>query len=495
MGLAPVIAVLLPVPGALAGSKSTLPEIKVFLGYRYPSSTAMTFLSTVLAFVVTLGLLIVFHEFGHYQVARWCGVKVLRFSIGFGRPLLTRRWGEDQTEWVIAAFPLGGYVKMLDEREGSVPSQDLPRSFNRKPVMQRFAIVAAGPLANFLLAIMLYWLLFMLGMPAMKPVVGTVAPATPAAFAGFERGETITKIGGEPVATWNDARWLLLPHAVDGSSAVTVETLNAQGHVNLRQLDFSDIHADDLDGDFLKRIGLGIYQPDIKPIIAHVTPESAGSRAGLRVGDEVLEVNGIQIALWQELVQEIRAHPGTSLRLKIRRNNETTGVEVIPDPITESGERVGKIGIGPQIDEAEFKKLMVEISYTPGTAMIRAISKTWETSIFTLQMLGKMLVGQVSWKNVSGPITIADYAGKSAQMGVAPYLGFLALISISLGVLNLLPIPVLDGGHLMYYVIEIVKGSPLSAKATEIGQQVGMALLLALMAFAIYNDVARLLPS
>ena len=455
----------------------------------------MTFLSTVLAFVVTLGLLIVFHEFGHYQVARWCGVKVLRFSIGFGRPLLIKRWGKDQTEWVLAAFPLGGYVKMLDEREGSVAPQDLPQSFNRKPVTQRFAIVAAGPLANFLLAIVLYWLLFMLGTPAMKPVVGTITPATPAAFAGFERGEVITKIEGESVSTWNDARWLLLPHAVDSSPTVTVETLDQQGHVNLRRLDLSGMQADDLDGDFLKKIGLSIYQPDVKPVIAHVTPEGVGSRAGLRVGDEILEVNGKQVALWEEVVQEIRAHPGTSLRLKIRRNDETKGIEVIPDTTTESGEKVGKIGIGPKIDEAEFKKLMVEISYTPGAAMARAISKTWETSIFTLQMLGKMLVGQVSWKNVSGPITIADYAGKSAQMGLAPYLGFLALISISLGVLNLLPIPVLDGGHLMYYVIEIVKGSPLSAKAAEVGQQVGMALLFALMAFAIYNDVARLIPS
>jgi regulator of sigma E protease len=455
----------------------------------------MTFFSTVLAFVVTLGLLIVFHEFGHYQVARWCGVKVLRFSIGFGRPLLTRRWGKDQTEWVIAAFPLGGYVKMLDEREGSVAPQDLPQSFNRKPVMQRFAIVAAGPLANFLLAIVLYWVLFMLGMPAMKPVVGTIAPATPAAFAGFERGETITKIGGEPVATWQDARWLLLPHAVERSSTVTVETQNPQGHVHLRQLDFTGIHADDLDSDFLKKVGLSIYQPDMKPIIARVTPESAGSRAGLRAGDEILEVNGKQIALWEELVQEIRANPGTPLSFKIRRNDKSTRVEVIPDTTNENGGKVGKIGIGPQIDEAEFKKLMVEISYTPGAAVIRAISKTWETSVFTLQMLGKMVAGQVSWKNVSGPITIADYAGKSAQLGITSYLGFLAVISISLGVLNLLPIPVLDGGHLMYYVIEIVKGSPLSAKATEIGQQVGMALLFALMAFAIYNDVVRLIPS
>ena len=455
----------------------------------------MTFFSTALAFVVTLGLLIVFHEFGHYLMARWCGVKVLRFSIGFGQPLLSKRWGKDQTEWVIAAFPLGGYVKMLDEREGSVAPQELPQSFNRKPVAHRFAIVAAGPAANFLLAILLYWLLFMLGVAAIKPVIGTVPPATPAAFAGFERGETITKIGGEPVTTWQDARWLLLSHVVDQSSPVTVETVNPLGHVDVRQVDVTDIQPDDLDGDFLKKIGLTIYQPDMEPIIAQVTPESAGSRAGLRAGDRILEVNRKQIALWEELVQEIRANPGTLLRLRIQRSGETVSIEVIPDTATEGSEKVGKLGIGPKIDQAEFEKLMVEISYAPGTAMVRAISKTWETSVFTLQMLGKMLAGQVSWKNVSGPITIADYAGKSAQMGVAPYLGFLALISISLGVLNLLPIPVLDGGHLMYYVIEIIKGSPLSAKTAEIGQQVGMALLFALMAFAIYNDVVRLIPS
>ena len=455
----------------------------------------MTFFSTALAFVVTLGLLIVFHEFGHYLMARWCGVKVLRFSIGFGRPLLSKRWGKDQTEWVIAAFPLGGYVKMLDEREGSVAPQELPHSFNRKPVAHRFAIVAAGPAANFLLAILLYWLLFMLGVAAIKPVIGTVPPATPAALAGFERGETITKIGGEPVTTWQDARWLLLSHVVDQSSSVTLETVNPLGHVDVRQVDVTGIQPDDLDGDFLKKIGLTIYQPDMEPIIAQVTPESAGSRAGLRAGDRILEVNSKQIALWEELVQEIRANPGALLRLRIQRNSETVSIEAIPDTATEGSEKVGKLGIGPKIDQAEFEKLMVEISYAPGTAMVRAISKTWETSVFTLQMLGKMLAGQVSWKNVSGPITIADYAGKSAQMGAAPYLGFLALISISLGVLNLLPIPVLDGGHLMYYVIEIIKGSPLSAKTAEIGQQVGMALLFALMAFAIYNDVVRLIPS
>ncbi|MEO6562584.1 MAG: RIP metalloprotease RseP [Nitrosospira sp.] len=455
----------------------------------------MTFFSTLVAFVVALGLLIVFHEFGHYLVARWCGVKVMRFSIGFGHPLLRKRWGKDETEWVVAAFPLGGYVKMLDEREDEVAPEDLTRSFNRKPVAHRFAIVAAGPIANFLLAIVLYWLLFMLGVSGMKPMVGPVTPATPAEFANFKMGETITKIGAESVATWQDARWLLLSHAVERSPSVTVETLSKEGEVASHRLDLSGIEADDLDADFLKKIGLSVYQPAMKPIVAQVVSDSAGNRAGLLAGDEILAVNGKKITLWEELVQQIRVSPGIPLTLEIRRGATVIDIEVIPDAHTESGEKIGKIGIGPQIDRNELEKLLVEISYPAGTAMVRAINKTWETSVFTLRMLWKMVAGEVSWKNVSGPITIADYAGKSAQMGLSSYLAFLALISISLGVLNLLPIPMLDGGHLMYYVIEIVKGSPLSVRATEIGQQVGMLLLFSLMAFAIYNDVSRLISS
>ena len=455
----------------------------------------MTFFSTLVAFVVALGVLIVFHEFGHYLVARWCGVKVMRFSIGFGHPLLRKRWGKDGTEWVVAAFPLGGYVKMLDEREDEVAPEDLTRSFNRKPVAHRFAIVAAGPIANFLLAIVLYWLLFMLGVSGMKPMLGPVTPATPAEFANFKMGETITKIGAESVATWQDARWLLLSYAVERSPSVTVETLSKEGEVASHRLDLSGIEADDLDADFLKKIGLSVYQPAMKPIVAQVVSDSAGNRAGLLAGDEILAVNGKKITLWEELVQQIRVSPGIPLTLEIRRGATVIDTEVIPDAHTESGEKIGKIGIGPQIDRNELEKLLVEISYPAGTAMVRAINKTWETSVFTLQMLWKMVAGEVSWKNVSGPITIADYAGKSAQMGLSSYLAFLALISISLGVLNLLPIPMLDGGHLMYYVIEIVKGSPLSVRATEIGQQVGMLLLFSLMAFAIYNDVSRLISS
>lgn len=448
---------------------------------------------TIISFIVALGVLIVFHEFGHYLVARWCGVKVLRFSIGFGRPLLRKRWGKDQTEWVIAAFPLGGYVKMLDEREGEVAPQDLPRSFSRKSVARRSAIVAAGPIANFLLAILLYCFLFMLGTSGMKPILGSVAPATPAAFAAFEAGETIVKIDAEPVATWQDVRWLLLAQVVDKSPAVTVETLNQRGEISWRTLDLSDFHADDLDGDFLKKIGLNSYHPAIKPVIAQVIVDGAGNRAGLLADDEILAVNGQNIANWEELVRQIRASPGQSLLLQIQRGSSVLDISVTPDTATEKGERIGKIGVGPKIDPAELEGLLVKTSYPLGVSIVKAVERTWETSVFTLRMLGKMVMGDVSWKNVSGPITIADYAGQSAQMGLAPYLGFLALISISLGVLNLLPIPILDGGHLMYYLIEIVKGSPLSDTAMEVGQRVGMALLFALMAFAIYNDISRLI--
>jgi regulator of sigma E protease len=454
----------------------------------------MTFLVTIIAFIVALGVLIVFHEFGHYLVARWYGVRVLRFSVGFGRPLYRKRLGIDQTEWVISAFPLGGYVKMLDEQEGKVAPEDLSRAFNRKPVANRFAIVAAGPVANFLLAILLYWVLFISGVTGMKPVLGPVVPATPAAFASFREGDTITRIGDEAVSTWQDARWLLLAQAMEKAPSVSVHTISPSGESALRRLDLSQMEGDDLEGDFLAKIGLNSYQPPLDPVVGMLVAGGAGERGGLRVGDEIIAVNGKKITLWEELVLDIRKNPGKPLKFEILRGGATVPLEIVPDAASESSDKVGKLGIGPQIDQGELDKLMVRISYPPLVAMAKAIRKTWETSLFTLQMLWKMVAGEVSWKNISGPITIADYAGKSAQLGFASYLAFLALISISLGVLNLLPIPLLDGGHLMYYLIEIVKGAPLSVKAMETGQQVGMALLFALMVCAIYNDVARLIP-
>lgn len=453
----------------------------------------MSITYTIISFIVALGILITFHEFGHYLIARWNGVKVLRFCIGFGQPIFRKRWGKDQTEWVIAAIPLGGYVKMLDENEGKVAPEDLPRSFNRQPVARRFAIVAAGPIANFLLAIALYWLLFILGVNGMKPVLGPVEPATPAAYARFEAGETIVSIENEAVASWQDARWTLLRYAIDQSANVKVQTVNKNGELNWRYLDLSHIDPDKLNENLLGLIGLNSYQPTIKPVIAEVVPDGVGYHAGLSAGDEILAVNNIEIETWMTLVQEIRANPGRTLELEILRNDQVITLAITPESAAENGKYIGKIGIAPVINQAEFQELMITVSYPPGKAIQKAIEKTWETTILTLQMLTKMITGDVSWKNVSGPISIADYAGQSAQMGLVSYLAFLALISVSIGVLNLLPIPILDGGHLMYYLIEMIRGAPLSDKIMLIGQKIGLAMLLTLMVFAIYNDINRLI--
>jgi len=453
----------------------------------------MSITYTIISFIIALGILITFHEFGHYLVARWNGVKVLRFCIGFGQPIFRRRWGKDQTEWVIAAIPLGGYVKMLDENEGKVAPEDLPRSFNRQPVARRFAIVAAGPIANFLLAIVLYWLLFILGVNGMKPVLGPVEPATPAAYAKFETGETIVSIENESVASWQDARWTLLRYAIDQSANVKVQTVNKNGEINWRQLDLSHIDPDKLNENFLGMIGLNSYQPTVKPIIAQVMVDGAGYHAGLLAGDEILTINDIEIQTWMDIVQEIRTNPERTLELEILRDHQVIALAITPEAATENGKQVGKVGIAPVINQAEFDELMVTVSYPPGKAIQKAIEKTWETTTLTFQMLSKMITGDVSWKNVSGPISIADYAGQSAQMGLVSYLAFLALISVSIGVLNLLPIPILDGGHLMFYLIEMIRGAPLSDKIILIGQKIGLTMLFTLMVFAIYNDINRLI--
>ncbi len=453
----------------------------------------MSLLYTVASFVVALGVLIVVHELGHYLVARWSGVKVLRFSVGFGRPLAAWRVGRDQTEWVIAAVPLGGYVKMLDEREAPVDPAELARAFNRQGVWRRIAIVVAGPVANFLLAIVLYWALFMSGVQEAKPILAAPDPGTIAAEAGIARGDTIRAIDNEPVTGWQDVRWRLLKLALDRKGA-RLEVVDARGAVQLRPLDLARFRADELDGDLLAKLGLRLLRPDLPAVIGTLIAGGVAEDAGLAKGDRVLAIDGARVASWETLVTKVRASPGKTLVLEVDRDGQLRRIELTPEAVTLSrSETIGRIGAAPHVDPESVKDYYLELRYGPVEAAVKALAKTWEMSVFSLRMLGKMLVGEVSWRNLSGPVTIADYAGQSASLGLAPYLAFLALISISLGVLNLLPIPLLDGGHLMYYTIELLKGSPVSERVMEIGQRAGLAVLLFLMAFAFYNDIHRLL--
>ncbi len=451
-------------------------------------------MTTLLAFIVTISVLVVIHELGHYWVARLYGVKVLRFSVGFGKALYTKRFANGETEWVIAAIPLGGYVKMLDEREGEVAKHELHRAFNRQPVLRRMAIAAAGPVANLLLAIALYWVLFVYGVPGLKPLLGEVAPQTPAAVAQLQAQETIISINGRATPSWQEVRWELLDLALQGAEA-RIEGRTELGEVVQHVLDLKVLAPADLDGNFLHKLGLQPYQPPVYPVIGKLIEGGVAQRAGLRAGDHILRVDGRAITYWKELVEAVRSHPGQVLRLDIERDGSLLNLDITPEASRQEGFTIGKIGAAPHIDRQAFDALLTEVRYAPFAALGQALRKTWETSVLSLKMLGKMVLGEISLKNLSGPITIADYAGQSAQMGVVAYLGFLALISISIGVLNLLPIPLLDGGHLLYYMVELIKGSPVSEKAWEAGQKVGIALLITLMVVALYNDFSRLILS
>lgn len=442
-------------------------------------------MQTVLAFVVTLGVLIFVHEFGHFWVARRCGVKVLRFSIGFGQPLL--RWTDrHNTEFVIAALPLGGYVKMLGEPGADVPEHQKAQSFAHKSVFQRFAIVSAGPLVNLVFAVFLYWVLFLYGVPALVPVVGSVTPGGLAERAGFQKMEEVIAVDGQFVESWDDVVLELVGRL--GESTKVSFTVRKEGSGELtedRVIELANWMSGQEKENPVKLLGLEPYSPSMPPILGELEKGMAAERQGLQQGDIVLSVNDVKPVSWDDWVRLIRENPGVNMEVEVQRGEQVKNLTVTPDAVVD-GElgRIGRMGVR--------SALYRTLQYGPVEAVPEALDYTWSRIALTVSAIGKMAMGKISLDNISGPITIAKVAGDSASYGLESFLTFVAYLSISLGVLNLLPIPVLDGGHLMYYLVEMVKGSPVSEKAQAIGNSLGLGLLVMFMGLAFYNDLMGL---
>ncbi len=453
-----------------------------------------SFLLSVVAFIIAIGILVTIHEYGHYWVAKKMGVKVLRFSIGFGKPLWKKVAGADQTEYVLAAIPLGGYVKMLDEREGAVAANEVHRAFNRKSVWARIAIVIAGPLANLILAVLVYWLVFIVGITGIAPIVGDPLEGSPAAAAGFEREDQIVEINGKATPTWNTVYVGLLDGIVSGGGAMDVTVSTQAGGTITRQLTLGKELLNQ-EGDIVGSIGLSRWWPDVDPVIGGIVPDGAAEAAGLQAGDRILSSDGVTIVTWRQLVDIIRASANKTLNLAVLRDNSELTIPLTPVLRETPDGNIGFIGAREtQSQEVIDEKLRTVERYSPLTALGMGFTRTVEMMSVSVKMIGKLLTGQASLKNtVSGPISIAQFAGQSVSVGIDHYLSFIALVSISLGIFNLFPVPMLDGGHLLYYAIEVVTGKPVSERIQIFGQQIGIALLGTLMIFVFYQDILRVM--
>jgi regulator of sigma E protease len=451
----------------------------------------MDLLHTLFYFIVAISILVSFHEFGHFWVARKAGVKVLRFSVGFGKVLWSYQKTPDSTEYVISAIPLGGYVKMVDEREGEVKEADLPYAFNRQSLWARTAIVAAGPIFNLVLAVVFFWSVLVIGETGIKPILGAIEQGTLAAEAGFAEGDEIVSVNGQATPTWTEAMTVLVSAAMEGDQAVKIEVKSFDGEQNVRMLRFSEQDSNNPDALY-QHLGFKPWSPKLQPIVGKVLPDSAALAAGLKQGDLIVSADGIAITEWMQWVDYVKSHGGIPINLVIERDGVRLPVAITPKKVEVGQKAEGKVGASVFIPEALMKSVTVEYSLPPLPAIPAAVKITYYYSVTSLKMMGKMLIGKASVENLSGPISIAQYAGQSATMGLVPFIKYLALVSVSLGVLNLLPIPVLDGGHLLFFAIEGMKGSPVSERAQIFFQQIGIAILVSLMALAMFLDVDRL---
>ena len=449
-------------------------------------------LTSILAFILALGLLVAVHEYGHFWVARKLGVKVLRFCLGFGKPIWSKVAGPDKVEYAVAAIPLGGYVKLLDEREGPVAEHERHRAFNNQSSGVRIAILAAGPVFNFIFAIVAYWLMFLSGVTTLKPLIGTVAAGSLAAEAGVLAGDEIVSVAGKDTASMMAAQLGILDTLVaNGQISMTVRASGGDARSVLIEID-GERKSFAEPGELFPQLGMTPWRPVLPPLIGDVTAGGSADESGLQSGDLIVSADGVTVSDWGAWVDFVRARPTTVVNLEIRRDGARHSLPLQIGSATTDDGVIGRIGAGVQVPEDLYQGVLTEQRLGPLDSLGMAVTRSWEMSALTVRLIYRMLRGDVSARNISGPINIAQVAGYTARAGIASFLNFLAIVSLSLGILNLLPIPMLDGGQIAYQLAEMVKGSPVSERAQMLGQQVGIALLLILMSFAFYNDIANL---